>query len=272
MKPPSAVTAKVALHARDGEPAAERQCRGRRTFDRRAGIDERPQRRDLVGRQRARAAERRARHVADVAVGGELAPGPAVLVHLVDGHSLAPERFGQERSIVRRRFAQRCLRGDDFEGLPLDKALRLDGSGRDASPRGPTRAGVSRGSSARCGVPSRRCRQARAPCRERPCQRAAKKRDDVAPSHPIELHVCPQVRPGIRVRRWAVPPRNQAAIPESWPYILRQPRGGRRRSWNQTRYSDILARCEDGACFLHVDASSLFSGAPQRSSTQSLTL
>ena len=49
-------------------------------------------------------------------------------------------------------------------------------------------------------------------------------------------------------------------------------RGGRRRSWNQARYSAIFARCADGACRLHVDASSLLSGAPHLSSTQSFGL
>ena len=45
--------------------------------------------------------------------------------------------------------------------------------------------------------------------------------------------------------------------------MLRDPRA---------RYSLILARCVDDACRLQVEASSLRSAAPQRSSTQSLTL
>src|SRR6476646_6247554 len=48
--------------------------------------------------------------------------------------------------------------------------------------------------------------------------------------------------------------------------------GGRRRSWNHARYCVIFARWADGACRLPVEASSLFSGAPQRSSTESFTL
>src|SRR3954465_4260575 len=52
----------------------------------------------------------------------------------------------------------------------------------------------------------------------------------------------------------------------------RYTRGGRRRSLNQARYSSIFARCLVGAWRLQVDASSLVSGAPQRSSTQSFTL
>src|SRR5262249_22517391 len=50
------------------------------------------------------------------------------------------------------------------------------------------------------------------------------------------------------------------------------PRGGRRRSWIQARYSVFFARCPDGANRLQVDASSLLSAAPQRNSTQSLRL
>ena len=42
--------------------------------------------------------------------------------------------------------------------------------------------------------------------------------------------------------------------------------------WNQARYFVIFARCADGACRLHVDASSLLAGAPHRSSTQSFGL
>ena len=53
---------------------------------------------------------------------------------------------------------------------------------------------------------------------------------------------------------------------------VRYARGGRRRSWNQARYSLILARCVEDACRLQVAASSLRSGAPQRASTQSLRL
>src|SRR5262249_20876013 len=49
-------------------------------------------------------------------------------------------------------------------------------------------------------------------------------------------------------------------------------RGGRRRSWNHVRYACIFARCADGACRLHVEASSLLSGAPHLSSTQSFGL
>ena len=53
----------------------------------------------------------------------------------------------------------------------------------------------------------------------------------------------------------------------------RYPRGGRRRSLNQARYSPaIFARCAADARRLQVAASSLLSGAPQRSSAQSLTL
>ena len=47
---------------------------------------------------------------------------------------------------------------------------------------------------------------------------------------------------------------------------------GQRRSRNHVRYFVIFARCAGGACSLHVDASSLLSGAAQRSSTQSFGL
>ena len=51
------------------------------------------------------------------------------------------------------------------------------------------------------------------------------------------------------------------------------PRGGRRRSLNQARYSPaIFARCAAGARRLQVAASSLSSGAPHLSSAQSLML
>ena len=49
-------------------------------------------------------------------------------------------------------------------------------------------------------------------------------------------------------------------------------RGGRRRSWNHVRYSCIFARWAEEACRLHVEASSLPSGAPHLSSTQSFGL
>ena len=47
---------------------------------------------------------------------------------------------------------------------------------------------------------------------------------------------------------------------------------GQCRSRNHVRYFVIFARCAGGACRLQVDASSLLSGAPQRSSTQSFGL
>ena len=49
------------------------------------------------------AAERIGRQPADIAVAFELAPGPAFVGRLVDGHALAEQNLGIERRLVRRR-------------------------------------------------------------------------------------------------------------------------------------------------------------------------
>ena len=68
------------LLARHRDAAAERRRSGRRQLDRRSGKRERAQRRDLVRRRGARRDQGVRRQVADIAVGGELAPGPALVV------------------------------------------------------------------------------------------------------------------------------------------------------------------------------------------------
>ena len=98
----------VLAHHRD--PRAERQRVGRRQLDRGAGEHQRAQRRDLVGRRRPRRQQRGGRQPADVAVAGKLAPGPAVLVGLIDGDALAHQRLGEHRCAVRGR---RCAPAPD---------------------------------------------------------------------------------------------------------------------------------------------------------------
>ena len=86
------------------------------------GKHEGPQRCDLMRYCRAGGRERIRREPADVAVGGELAPGPALRILVVDRDALALERLGRERRIGRRLAPQRRLRLDHFANVPLDVA------------------------------------------------------------------------------------------------------------------------------------------------------
>ena len=128
------------LDARDGEARAERQRFERRQFDRRTGKHKRAQRRHLVRRRRAGRRQRVFRQPADITVGGELTPGPALAVRIVDRDALALERFGFERRVRPRLAAQRRLRLDDFADAAFDDNAPPSPCLRDASPpdrRGP---------------------------------------------------------------------------------------------------------------------------------------
>ena len=70
--------------------------------------------------------ERVRRQPADIAVGLELAPGPAFVGGLVDDHALAHQRLGVEPRLVRRRAAQGHDRLDHLVAHAFDKALGLD--------------------------------------------------------------------------------------------------------------------------------------------------
>ena len=122
-----------------------------------------------------------------------------------------------------------------------------------------------RGSKPLRGAVTARARRLARACRERPGDQPAQKRDDLAPPHAIKLHCVPERRhcevaeaaavpspstmSPIRSsrRRVAAPSRTSASAVT--PYV----RGGRRRSWNQARYSVILERCDTGARRLQVD-------------------
>ena len=87
---------------------------------------ERAQRCHFMSRWRAGGRQRIRREPADITVGGELAPGPAFGIHIVDRDALALERFGQKRRVRRRRRAHRRLRLDHLVGTALDKARCRD--------------------------------------------------------------------------------------------------------------------------------------------------
>src|SRR6185312_398686 len=70
--------------------------------------------------------ERARRQPADIAVGLELAPGPAFVGRLVNGNALAHQRFGIEARIVRRPSAHADLWLDHLPERALDEFLRLD--------------------------------------------------------------------------------------------------------------------------------------------------
>ena len=71
-------------------------------------VDEGAQRGHLVGRLRAGLAQGHARHIADVAVGGELAPRPAALF-LIDRDGFPHQRFGQPAGSSVGQFVQRRI-------------------------------------------------------------------------------------------------------------------------------------------------------------------
>ena len=131
---------KALLLPRHGELCAERQRIGRRQLDRRPGKHQGPQRRHLVRRRGPRREQRRRRQPADIAVGFELAPGPALLVGLVDRHALAAQRLGEQRRVVRRLLPQRREADDHLLLRAFDEARRLDLAaqmrGREIGPRG----------------------------------------------------------------------------------------------------------------------------------------
>ena len=115
------------------------------------GIDEGAQRRDAVGRRDRRRRETGVRHVADIAVTGELRPGPA-FVALVDGDRLAEQRLGVEGSVGTRLAPHRRRGGRDTrsECRPRSGAARQPALEGAAARSG--RAGVTRRSRARsCG-------------------------------------------------------------------------------------------------------------------------
>src|SRR6185369_10397812 len=98
----------------------------RRQLDRRAREHEGSQGSELVRGLSFRREQRRRRQIADIAVGLELAPGPAFLVGLVDRHALAVERFGDKRAVVRRKFADRHDADDNLLHRAFGEAPRLD--------------------------------------------------------------------------------------------------------------------------------------------------
>src|SRR4029079_682629 len=66
------------------------------------------------------------RQRADVTVGRELTPGPALLVDLVDRHTLAAQRFGDEWRVVRRLLPHRREADDHLLLRAFDELLGLD--------------------------------------------------------------------------------------------------------------------------------------------------
>ena len=70
--------------------------------------------------------QRRGRQPADIAVGCELAPGPAFVVGLVDRDALAVQRLGDQRRVVRRLLAHRRDAGDHLLHRAFDEARGLD--------------------------------------------------------------------------------------------------------------------------------------------------
>ena len=111
---------------RDDKPRAHRQRHRRRQLDVRPRKAERARHRNLVGRRPAGLTERVRRQPADIAVGLQLAPGPAFVGRLVDDDALAHERLGHEPRLVRRRVEQVGDRLDHFVARAFDEARGLD--------------------------------------------------------------------------------------------------------------------------------------------------
>jgi len=173
------------LDARNDQLAAERERFDRRQLDRRAGVDERAQRRHLVGRGRSGCAQRARRQKPDIAVAGELTPGPAVLADLVDRDPLALERFGQKCGLGRGRLAHGRLRGAHLAGLAFDEALRVDDAGEMLGREvGARRREARVQSAAACWRGSRRLRTRH----QRPRDSAPQQRNEFASLHPVEWH------------------------------------------------------------------------------------
>ena len=110
---------------RNAKLRAHRQRRQRRPFDVRRREAKRARHAHLVGRRRTRRGQRVGREPADIAVGLELAPGPAFL-DVVDGDDFAEQRFCIEPRVVRRHAPQSRRRFDDLIARALDEALRFD--------------------------------------------------------------------------------------------------------------------------------------------------
>ena len=79
-----------------------------------------------MGRLRRGGAERIGRHVADIGIGFELAPRPALVAILEDGEGLAEQRLAFQPGIRTRVAPDRRRRGDDPARRPLDEAGGLD--------------------------------------------------------------------------------------------------------------------------------------------------
>src|SRR6185369_8440422 len=117
---------KALLLPRYGDFRAERQCIDWRQLDRGAGEYECPQRRDLVGGLALRREQCDGRQPADILVGLELAPGPALFIGLVDRDLLAAQRLGEQGCVVRRVLSQRRDADDHLLRRALNETRRLD--------------------------------------------------------------------------------------------------------------------------------------------------
>ena len=70
--------------------------------------------------------QRRSRQIPDIAIGFELAPGPAFFVGLVDRYALAVQGLGKKRGVVRRKFPDRHDADDHLLHCTFGEAPRLD--------------------------------------------------------------------------------------------------------------------------------------------------
>ena len=94
---------------RDGDPRAHRQRGDRRQLDVGPRESQRARHQRPCASAPAPAAQRVGRQPADIAVGLELAPGPAFLGRLVDDDALAKKRLRVEPRLVRGRAAQTTI-------------------------------------------------------------------------------------------------------------------------------------------------------------------
>ena len=156
----------------DGHLGAERKRRKRRRLDVGLGEGEGAKRRDLVGRLVAGLSKRLKRRPADIAVGCELHPGPALRPRLEHRQRLAEQRLGQERGAVRRCVTEWCARRDDPHRLPRHEPRGLDLAHQRESARSARNAFVAGVESFSNGQPSKARAAAPTPS-PRPGRRAA---------------------------------------------------------------------------------------------------
>ncbi len=127
----------LALGPCDGDARVQAEQRERRGLAVRLRVDVSAQHRDAMRRRRRHRGQSLARHVADIAVAGELHPGPALAL-VVEGHGLAEQSLGVERGVETRLAAQRQGRRADLARLTLGIASGLDQPTQATLPPGPS--------------------------------------------------------------------------------------------------------------------------------------